>query len=369
MRRQSSKRQWDPKTLGGCVLHLPFYKYDKAQKMIYDQSGYGNHGTITGATPTYYPITSGVELVTNGGMEAGEPPTGWSAINTPEVFESSGVQKHSGAKSAHINDSIASNGGIQHSVSFVSGKTYKLSFYYYIVSGSISGWSNDGFIVTGPLTTTGSWQFAEAYGVLGAGSIIVINNYSVSVAAEFYIDDVSVQKVISTEQIGWGFDGVDDVVTVADANSLSFTNNIFTFLVWYRPNNPVGLDILGKTGTGYEYAISRYLENQIRMNAWKSDGGADVYQSTMITVAPFKWNCIAYVADGSTLQAYLNAVAGNSNVKQASDMTNTTNPLVIGKYSTNYGKIGLGEVLIFNRALSSQEIKAYYENTRSHYNV
>ena len=62
-----------------CKLWLPFYTYDKNVNKVYDMSGNNNHGVITGAAPAAYPIAGGLELVSNGGMEVGNPPTGWSA--------------------------------------------------------------------------------------------------------------------------------------------------------------------------------------------------------------------------------------------------------------------------------------------------
>ncbi len=45
------KRNWNPVSLGGCTLYLPFYKYGNEQQKIWDQSGNNNHSTITGAVP------------------------------------------------------------------------------------------------------------------------------------------------------------------------------------------------------------------------------------------------------------------------------------------------------------------------------
>ena len=152
---------------------------------------------------------SGVELVSNGGMESGNPPTGWAALNTPEVFEQSGVQKHGGSYSAHVNDSTPSYGGFQNqgfAIPTTAGHQYKLSFWYYITSGSFGTALYDGtwVLMGGPptLTTIGSWQYMEVIltaintGAGGNGQMIFTNS-SNSVAAEFYIDDVSVQEVVN----------------------------------------------------------------------------------------------------------------------------------------------------------------------------
>ena len=177
------RRYWDPKSLRGCVLYLPFYKYGANQSKIWDMSVQN----------------LGPNVVSNGGMEDGDPPTGWGTFMTPEVFERSAVQKHSGNYSLHINDSTPSYGGVDNEiVEILNGKTIKKSFWYYIVSGAIVNRMYDGSGQRDwtPLLTTGSWQYFEI--------IIpnIVNNFehgiingSNTVAAEFYIDDVSIQEV------------------------------------------------------------------------------------------------------------------------------------------------------------------------------
>src|SRR3990170_185356 len=78
---------------------------------------------------------SGTELVTNGEMEDGDPPTGWSANNNPETFERSGVQKHGGSYSAHIVDSTPSYGGFYRagiSWPYGTGLYLRFSFWDYL---------------------------------------------------------------------------------------------------------------------------------------------------------------------------------------------------------------------------------------------
>ena len=147
---------------------------------------------------------TGSELISNGGMEEGDPPTGWSALSTPEIFERSAVQKHSGSYSAHIVDSTASYGAFQQLlVNKVAGKTYKLCFWYYIVSGTMAAYfyrgDGGGLIAYQLYTTTGSWQYAELIGietVTGNSGGPRFLNASNSIAAEFFIDDVSIKEMI-----------------------------------------------------------------------------------------------------------------------------------------------------------------------------
>lgn len=145
--------------------------------------------------------TLGPELITNEGFETGDPPSNWVAYNNLETFERSTTQKYGGTYSGHGIDSSASYGGFDQTISVTTGKTYRVSFWYYMVSGSVDAfWNNveeeNPFVVN--LTITGSWQYYETEQVCPNGDCensINFNNNSNSVTTEFYIDDVSVREV------------------------------------------------------------------------------------------------------------------------------------------------------------------------------
>ena len=135
-------------------------------------------------------------------MEDGNPPTGWGAMYAPEIFERSAVQKYSGFYAAHIIDSAASFGGFQKNIIWQPGKTYKVSFWYFVVNGTLwaKGVDNDGVTeLWSAMNLTGAnWQYKE-YIVnpsLGPGfGWFGFFNASDLVAAEFYIDDVSIGEI------------------------------------------------------------------------------------------------------------------------------------------------------------------------------
>jgi len=60
--------------MNGCVLYLPFYAYGANAQKIWDMSGQGNHGVITGAVPGTYPmlqpVASGSVTKANMGISA-----------------------------------------------------------------------------------------------------------------------------------------------------------------------------------------------------------------------------------------------------------------------------------------------------------
>ena len=140
------------------------------------------------------------ELVTNGDCELDD--SSWVTINTPAVQERSGVQKHGGSYSRHVVDSTPSAGGITQTVSKEAGKTYRFSFWYYIVSGTlyvgITNGNKSGALFGNFYTDTGSWQYITTNVVetiTGSTGWINIQNPSGSTPAEFYVDDISLREV------------------------------------------------------------------------------------------------------------------------------------------------------------------------------
>lgn len=144
--------------------------------------------------------TLGSELVLNPGMENGTPPTNWNAVNAPDTFERSGVQKHSGNYSSHVIELHSAYAGFRSDNFSTTAKAlYKILGEYFLVSGVIfcgyfGGDSNTRYIPS--CSITGSWQHLEEIfndPVGGAGAFI--QYYSNGFAAEFYGDDVSWKRI------------------------------------------------------------------------------------------------------------------------------------------------------------------------------
>ena len=181
----------DPVT-GYCALQSTIIDTVNNNVKVKSISGTGGFEIIGGVS----------EIVYNGGMEVGTPPTGWIADSSPEVFERSAVRKHSGSYSLHVVDSTPSLAGAYQWGGFTVGKSYKLSFWYYLVSGVIYSYSDSGLAIK-TYNTTGSWQYDERTWVATLDPIDghegyerpFIGNHSNSVAAEFYIDDVSIMQL------------------------------------------------------------------------------------------------------------------------------------------------------------------------------
>jgi hypothetical protein len=140
------------------------------------------------------------ELITNGGMEIGDPPTGWTN-QALEIWERSSNDKHTGTYSGHAVDSTPNYGSIfQAAVSSV-GPTYKVSGWVRAISGTVAWWvyrTDPGYAVYAyeTITPAEGWVYKENIILSSGNNIIVrVRNDSDEVAAEFYVDDVSVVGV------------------------------------------------------------------------------------------------------------------------------------------------------------------------------
>jgi len=140
------------------------------------------------------------EYVTNGDMELD---SNWSDVNSPETNERSSTSPHGGTYCRHVIDSTPSYGGIRNTAfTSITGKTYRITCWYKLVSGILRVvWTRgvDGsginLVSMGPAPAWSyfTYDYKETSGGTNA-SIVFINN-SNSVASEFYIDDVSVKEI------------------------------------------------------------------------------------------------------------------------------------------------------------------------------
>ncbi|MBI3469325.1 MAG: hypothetical protein HY000_40500, partial [Planctomycetes bacterium] len=153
------------------------------------------------------------------------------------------------------------------------------------------------------------------------------------------------------------FDGINDLITVADAASLDLTAGM-TLEAWVQPSAVTNKwrDLIYKGNDIY------FLEATSTNNN-RPAGGAKVGTSLLSTygpapLAPNTWSHLALTYDGAALQFFVNGVEVSSAARTGSIQT-SSNPLQIGGDSL-YGQYFAGlidEVRVYNRALSSAEIQ------------
>jgi hypothetical protein len=369
---------WRPyPTDPSCVLHLPFYKYGAEQTKIWDISGNNNHGTITGAVSVTYPLLSGVDFVSNG--EFGSVTTGW-------IGADSTLASVAGGQSGNCLEITRTGGVSQKAIQDltnmisppVNGKTYRFSGW---VKSGTSGneafrmqddWWGE-FAIAG--TSSANWTYCEAFFTHTHGVQFELALYkSTTTAGTMLFDSISIQEVIGYEGIGWGFDGVDDKIDCGDGTSLRLTTS-GTILVWVRvPYLPVsGYQIIvakgDYPGAANDYSISLTTPGRVRFEI--SSGGALQQRSIAYGTIffPNRWHLLGLSWDSTTGYPYIDAAAQTTFAKTENPDTAGHN-FFVGCVDDNYfWKQVVGEVLIFNRTLSAQEILNYYELTRHRYGM
>lgn len=333
-----------------CVLYLPLYRYGAEQQKIWDQSSYGNHGTIVGAVPSpKVPMLTGLELVVDGAM-----------TDTANWNEGAGWAVAAGVATATL-----SGATLVPAVAIVAeaGKRYRIKYTATVTAGSCDvtfGGTSGGNISAGNgntifvvATTTGTLVFTGT-GFSGT------------------LDDVSIQEVLGYTGPGWYFDGVDDQISVPDAPSLRPTS--LTWLQWFwapqssHTANPK-LACKATNATDATFAIYLYQGNsppQVSANAYR--GGAWGQIAPNVSFAPFMWNLYGVTYDPAVGgYAYLNGSRYAGGPTGSGALAQNAQPVQIGGGIGEFGKFQCGEALLSNRVWSDQEIRNYYELTWHRY--
>jgi len=165
------------------------------------------------------------------------------------------------------------------------------------------------------------------------------------------------------------FDGVDDYVEVPDSESLNITDEI-TIEAWVKVNLLGGSlawqGIVGKTNFGsspsnYHFAVVD--DGHVGVGFYNS-GWKELKSNTIIETG--KWYHLAgVIVSGSKLQIFINGVLDNETTTTY-EMLSNDYPLYLGKHG-EYFNGTIGEVRIYNRALSAEEIRELYNKTKHLY--
>lgn len=364
------------------VLYLPFYKYgSETGSKIFDESQYGNHGTIVGAVPALIPMLSGKEEMVNGSFET-DPNVEWIPSNGT-------IASVAGGQSGNCLEIIRVSGNEQYARQTFSspltvGKKYKV--LWWIKSGTSGNeqstlhitQSGVGSTVYYERNTTASWAYYEAIFTADSNSVQIALSKDSATPGTMLFDQVSIQEVTGyTGGQGWQFDGVDDKVTVADSPSINFGIGNFTMLSWINVLNVVGnnqkaiiqkIESVGGNYYGYGMAVGPALKLVICKETPEILGFNSI---NFIDDGTWKMGVISVDRGTNIAYIYINGVLDSSSDISAIGDTTVTNSqsLEIGfaMHFTQWFKGQIGNVTIFNRALSAQEIRNIYELTRHRY--
>jgi glucose/arabinose dehydrogenase len=156
------------------------------------------------------------------------------------------------------------------------------------------------------------------------------------------------------------FDGIDDRVVVADANSLDLTTGM-TLEAWVRPTAAGGVwrSVVAKNGTG-TVAYNLYANrNTNRPAAEMNIGGSLRIANGTAQLALNAWSHVAATYDGTTIRLYVNGTQVGTGAF-AGSLLSTTGQLWIGGNAvwSEWFAGTIDDVRVYNRALTAAQIQA-----------
>ena len=165
------------------------------------------------------------------------------------------------------------------------------------------------------------------------------------------------------------FDGSDDVIALGtSAGNLSTTGSI---CVWMKPAsdfNQQGLVINHGGGWGRAgWMMSAYGDTQLFRFQWQE--GTDRSLTSAGTFTLGAWVFYVCTHDGTTIKIYKDAVVDSNTLANSEDATTGLNGYI--GYEATQGALpfkgNIGEVMIYNRALTPLEIQHHYLATKWRY--
>jgi hypothetical protein len=160
------------------------------------------------------------------------------------------------------------------------------------------------------------------------------------------------------------FDGINDLVTVADANSLDLTSGM-TLEAWIFPTAINGWETVILKEASNDLAYALYGDNNgndaggpRRPVVSIRQGSTTYWTSGTAQVALNQWTHIAATYDGAILRFYVNGTLASSQTRTGS-MNVSSNPLRMGGNNIwgEWFNGRIDEVRIYSRALSAAELQ------------
>ena len=154
------------------------------------------------------------------------------------------------------------------------------------------------------------------------------------------------------------FDGIDDLVTIADSASLDLTGPI-TMEAWVYPTDRSRSPIfLKELAGGLSYALYAY-DNGMRpsVRIGTIDGDRNIIAGAALPLAA--WTHVAATYDGATLRLYIDGVEVGAKLVERQIRTSVDPLRVGGRFDRGEFFQGrIDEIRIYNRTLSATEIVA-----------
>jgi hypothetical protein len=160
------------------------------------------------------------------------------------------------------------------------------------------------------------------------------------------------------------FNGSNQYVSVTGTTNIPIGNSNYTIGVWFNADTlgSKGLVGWGNYGTTNEANAFRLTSNGLSNYWWAND------LSVTTTITPGNWYYAVATFDGTTRSIYVNGSLIGSDTPTGHNVTTSGNLTVGVTNSTEYFDGDIGDVQIFDRAITSTEILQNYNSFVKRYN-
>jgi len=232
--------------------------------------------------------------------------------------------------------------------------------------------------------TSSSYSTTNAYALLSSDKIVygsnLLLNYDFANKASYPGTGSSVNNLSSVSFPGtvdgatfnsagyFIFDATNDAIDVSNSSSLTFTNQI-TVSIWVSSTNTSGYrsPIMKTTNSSWAdgFGMHQYEQNFTWwVNGWN---GSHV---VVLPKSSFTLTNFIGTYDGSNLKLYENGSLVQTGTSYTANITNPNVNIQIGKGTPNYYWGGnIGEVQLYNTALSAAQVSQNFNATRAKYGV
>jgi hypothetical protein len=184
------------------------------------------------------------------------------------------------------------------------------------------------------------------------------------------------------------FDGVNDYVTMGTPSSLNITGNI-TIQSWVNLTNFPAADNIatiyekGYDGTNeqtyFRFRKTSGNQSSIDCGTYSLSVNVDFRTTTILTgsnanlITTGQWNNLVGQYDGTNWNIYVNGVLTSTTTQNQAPLTSTS-PASIGAafISTGFSRFINGKIsntIVYNRALTPQEVQQNFNATRSRFGI
>ncbi len=161
------------------------------------------------------------------------------------------------------------------------------------------------------------------------------------------------------------FDGTNDYVTVPDQSELQLTAPL-SLALWVKVNANASdwVRLAGKgDSTNRNYGLWLATNGTILFQIYSQSGNGD--SQTTVTVNDGDWHHIAGVYDGATMKVYIDDVE-RASINYTYVPRTSNDPFTMGYAGFHTYLNGvLDEVMLFNKALDTDDLTTIYESTRT----